>query len=179
MTDVFEVLGADHLEVKRILAELVGGAGPHDGELAQQLVIEESKHEAAEEMHFWPAVRDKVPGGDQFAETALEQERDGKKVLDALRKAIPGEPEFATLVEAFSHDGEAHIDFEESRVWPALREALSSEEAVELGEKIRSAKDSGPTRPHPEGPDKPAGLKSVGVAAAAVDKARDALTGRG
>ncbi len=28
--------------------------------MVQQLVIEESKHEALEEMYFWPAVRDKV-----------------------------------------------------------------------------------------------------------------------
>ncbi len=178
MTDVFEVLGADHAEVKGILAALEG-AGAHAGELAEQLVIEESKHEAAEEMHFWPAVREHVPGGDQFAETALAQEREGKKLLDKLRKATPGDPGFSELVHKFSEEGLAHIEFEEARVWPALRAALTPEEAAELGKKIESAKESAPTRPHPEGPDKAGGLKSVGLAAAAVDKARDKLTGRG
>lgn len=178
MSDVFSVLGEDHLEVKRILAGLATG-GVGEGELAERLVIEESKHEAAEEMHFWPAVREKVPGGDQLADAALAQEKEGKEVLDELRKATPGDAEFRRLVAKFTEAGQAHIAFEETQVWPSLRTALSPKEAVELGEQIQSAKESAPTRPHPGGPDTPGGLKSAGMAAAAMDKVRDKVTNRG
>lgn len=178
MSDVFTVLGRDHLEVKGMLGELASG-GADAGKVAERLVIEESKHEAVEEMHFWPKVREKVPGGDQLADTALKQEQEGKEVLDQLRKAEPGDPEFARLVSTFAGAGEAHISYEETQVWPALRAVLSTEEALELGKQIESAKDKAPTRPHPGGPDSASGQKTVGAAAAAMDKVRDAVSDRG
>jgi hypothetical protein len=62
MPTVFEVLGGDHLEVKRMLAELESGptalTGASDSQLGlrkkmvEELIIEESKHEALEEMYF-------------------------------------------------------------------------------------------------------------------------------
>jgi hypothetical protein len=66
MADVFTVLSQDHQEVKGMLAELEKGptraTGASEDQLAlrkkmtEQLIIEESKHEALEEMYFWPAV---------------------------------------------------------------------------------------------------------------------------
>ena len=65
------VLAADHAEVKALLAELEHGpdepAGTdQDGldlrkRMTQALVIEASRHEALEEMFFWPAVREHHP----------------------------------------------------------------------------------------------------------------------
>ncbi|MHB1582801.1 MAG: hemerythrin domain-containing protein [Acidimicrobiales bacterium] len=178
MTDAFEMLAADHQEVKRVLAQFESGAGD-PAQLAETLVVEESKHEAVEEMYFWPSVREKVPGGDRLAETALGQEREGKEVLEALRKAEPGQPEFMAAIATFIKAGRAHIAFEEEQVWPELRRALSAGESAELGEKLEKAKTTSPTRPHPGGPDSPGGLKTAGVAAAATDKLRDAVSRRG
>lgn len=178
MADVFQVLEADHQEVKLILTELGTGSGDL-GKLAERLVMEESKHEAAEEMYFWPTVREKLPNGNELADAALRQEQEGKEVLDALRKAAPGDADFLRLVDTFTAAGQEHIAFEEQQVWPALRLVLTPQEAEELGSKVESAKQMGPTRPHPDGPDSPGGLKSVGVAAAAMDRARDAVSRRG
>jgi hypothetical protein len=49
----------------------------------------------------------------------------------------------------------------------------------ELGEKVRSAKKTAPTRPHPGAPDTPAALKILAPGAGLVDRARDLVTGRG
>ena len=96
MQSVFEILSRDHLEVKRMLAELetgptvaTGASATHLGlrkKMVEELIIEESKHEAAEEMYFWPAVREHLPNGDQLAETATSQEQEAKKVLNRLDK---------------------------------------------------------------------------------------------
>jgi hemerythrin superfamily protein len=181
MSDVFEILKQDHTEVQEMLAKLTA-TGPQGAEhvaLAERLVIEESKHEAAEEMHFWPSVRQHVPDGDALADRAILQEREGKEMLDALRKTAPEDRRFEELIVTFAKAGRAHIAFEEEQVWPKLRQALSPSEQAELGNKIGSAKDSGPTRPHPYAPDSPGALKTAGVATALADKARDAATGRG
>jgi hemerythrin superfamily protein len=179
MADVFEVLKADHEEVESMLARLESGQGSDRGQLAEQLIMEESKHEAAEEMYFWPSVRERVERGDELADTAINQENEAKGVLDSLRRAEAGSSEFEELLTTFSKAGREHIAFEEEQVWPLLRQALSREEADNLGANIAKAKEMGPTRPHPHGPDGAAGLKTVGTATAMVDKARDAVTGRG
>jgi hemerythrin-like domain-containing protein len=189
MADAFEILAHDHAEVRQMLTQLELGAvrqGVADAEqltqrkkLAEQLIIEESRHEAVEEMYFWPAVREHLPTGDELADTAIEQEDEGKEVLDKLGKLDAGDPEFEKLLAEFTRAGREHIDYEETRVWPELRAALSAEQSQEIGSKMAAAKETAPTRPHPRTPSSPGMLKATGPVAAAADKARDAITHRG
>jgi hemerythrin-like domain-containing protein len=188
MPSVFDVLGRDHREVKRMLSELEKGptaaTGASENDLAlrkkmvEQLVIEESKHEAVEEMYFWPAVRD-LPDGERLASTATQQEQEGKEILDRLDKLDASETEFEQLVSAFIAAGRTHIDYEESEVWPLLRTTLTAQQADYLGERLQTAKKTAPTRPHPHTPPSPGVLKTGGPAVAAADRLRDAATGRG
>lgn len=188
MSDVFTVLGADHAKVKEMVKEFQSLIGPANepterlaeqgGALADKLITAESQHEAAEEQYFWPAVREKVAGGQELAKTALEQETAAKKLLATLDGMAPTDGPFIGLITEFITAGEAHIAFEEDQVWPKLRAVLSAEEARELGEKVAAAEKAGPTRPHPMTPPNPAVLKTAGVAAAATDKVRDALSDR-
>jgi Hemerythrin HHE cation binding domain len=189
MADVFTVLAQDHQDVKGMLAELEKGptraSGATDDQLAlrkkmtEQLIIEESRHEALEEMYFWPAVRQHLESGSTLADEAIGQEQDAKQMLASLDKLGPGDAEFEQLLGKFITDAREHIEFEESQVWPLMRTALPAETSAELGEKIAEGKKTAPTRPHPHTPPSPGALKTAGPVAAAADKARDALTGRG
>lgn len=191
MADVFEVLGADHAQVKDMLLALQESQDyVPDGrtgetvqaarqEVAQLLIIDSSRHEAAEEKYFWPAVRERLADGNQLADEAIAQETEAKNLLARLDKVTSGDEEFTALIAGFIPAARAHIAFEESQVWPSLRAALSAAEAAELGEKIRKAEDKGPTRPHPRTPASPALLKTAGPVVAVLDKLRDAMTGRG
>jgi hemerythrin superfamily protein len=189
MPTVFEVLSRDHEEVKQMLSEFekgptaANGASPDElalrKKMAETLVIEESKHEAVEEMYFWPAVRDRLPDGGRLADEATGQEQQAKQVLDRLDRTGADDPEFEKLLSRFITAGREHIAFEEARVWPGLRSALTSTEAEELGEKLEQAKETAPTRPHPGTPPLPGVLKSIGPVVAVADKARDTVIGRG
>lgn len=189
MPNVFDVLHKDHEEVKRALTELERGpttaSGANEDQLklrekmVEQLIIEESKHEAVEEEYFWPMVRERVPDGDRLADEAVEQEQKAKHVLNDLIGVKADHPRFEELLGAFTADGREHIAFEETRVWPHLEKALTAEEAEELGTKLQEGKKMAPTRPHPHTPPKPGILKTAGPAVAAADRARDAVTGRG
>ena len=189
MADVFQVLSQDHEEVKQILADLERGPTEATGatepqlaerkKLTERLVIEESKHEAVEEEYFWPVVRDMLPDGGRLADEATRQEQEGKVVLDKLDKLDASDSEFEGQLARFIAAGRGHMAYEETRVWPGLRGVLSAADANELGEKLVKGKDIAPTRPHPDIPPRPGILKAVGIAAAAADKLRDAVTGRG
>lgn len=189
MSDVFQVLQQDHDEVKAMLAQLEEGPRASAGATAEQLafrksavdkvIIEESKHEAAEQMYFWPAVKGLGPDGQRVAEAGLEQEAEADPVLADLDKLQPDDEGFEGRLAAFTAAARAHIAYEEARAWPLLRASISADEAQALGEQITRAKKLAPTRPHPHVPPQPGALKSAGPVAGVADRMRDAVTGRG
>jgi len=70
----------------------------------EQLIIEESRHEALEEMYFWPAVRDRLESGDTLADEATGQEQDAKAGAGpAWTKLGPDDGEFEQLLGKFHH----------------------------------------------------------------------------
>lgn len=188
MTDVFEVLSTDHADVKGMLTVLQESLG-HDQasnavqaarqDVADYLVMDSSRHEAAEEQYFWPTVRDRVSDGPSLADKAISQEQRAKEILARLDKCSSRDEEFDRLLAEYIPAARQHIAFEETRVWPSLRQVLSPAEAQDLGEKIQAAEDKGPTRPHPHTPPSPGMLKTTGPAVAVIDRLRDAISGRG
>jgi hemerythrin-like domain-containing protein len=188
MTDVFEILGGDHAVLERMLDALERSPDNSTGAteavvaarkaVAEQMIIDSSAHEAAEEHYLWPVVRERLSGGGALADQAIEQETEAKQILNELGKLAGPEHEFDALVDTFIPAFRAHVEFEETRVWPGLRKVLSADESQELGKKITKAKEHGPTRPHPRTPPTPAVLSTLGPAVAVVDRIRDAVTGR-
>jgi len=157
MPDVFEVLGKDHAEVKELLTELgkrhPGGRRANRAELSErkdmvsELIAEEFRHEAIEEMYFWPVVRDKLPDGDELADAAVVQENEVKKVLAKLGPLEAGSPEFEKLLSEFASSGPEHISFEERQVWPKLRRVLSREEARQIGRQLQEGRKTALAEP--------------------------------
>jgi hypothetical protein len=181
------LLRQDHVEVLAMMDELEsrrpGAVGAENlaerKALVTDLVMAESRHEAVEETHFWPAVRKALPDGDELADHAIEQETKAKQVLDRLDRLDADDPEFEDLLARLLVDGRAHIRYEQEEVWPKLDAALDAAAMHELGEKMAEAKKTAPTRPHPHTPPNEGVLKTAGPAVAAVDRMRDAATGRG
>jgi Hemerythrin HHE cation binding domain len=189
MPDVFEVLRKDHDEVKAMLTELENGPKATSGataeqlahrkRLVEQLIIEEVKHESAEQQHFWPALRGLGPEGDRVAEEAVGQESEGERVMAELEDLNLDNRRFEELLAGFTSDARAHIAFEEAHAWPLLRASLSVNEASTLGDRITRAKKMAPTRPHPHTPASEGAQKAAGPLAGVADRLRDAVTGRG
>jgi hemerythrin-like domain-containing protein len=155
MADAFSVLRRDHEKVERALAALEdgpnAGSGADQGELlarrrlTQQLIIDEAGHEAIEEQYFWPVVRDRMPGGGELADEAVGQEQDARQVLDQLDKLEAWDDGFEKLLREFISAARDHVAFEETKVWPGLREALTTEEISDLAAQLTKAKE------HPRG----------------------------
>lgn len=187
--DAITLLREDHVKVLAMLDQLERAPGdgrsvtPQDSaarkKLVTELVMAESAHEAMEEQYFWPSVQHWLEEGRDLAAPALEQEQAAKQVLQKLDKLEAGDPKFEDLVSRIIADGRAHIAYEEREIWPVVQQRMARSELDELGEKMATAKKVAPSRPHPHTPPKPGVLKTAGVAAAAVDKMRDTVTGRG
>lgn len=182
--DALTFLREDHKSVLGML-EVLDGAPSGEGAqrsglktMVTNLVIAESPHEAIEEQYFWPAVREALENGDELADRAVEQEQEGKQLLQILEDGAPGDPEYQRALQKFVALGREHIAFEQDVVWPKFEAAVSRERLGELGEKLERAKKIAPTRPHPGTPPSAGVLKTVGMVSATLDHVRDAATGR-
>ncbi len=186
--DAITVLGRQHNQVRYLLKELqalpshtTGGSAEHISErksIADMITVRLSEHETIEEEHFWPAVRANLPDGDELADTALQQEQEGKDSLTELGRLDPDSRDFDEHVEQFVLQVRKHVAFEE-QVFLKMREAMSGDDLAGLGERLLSARKRAPTRPHRRAPKKPGtAVKAAAAGAAAMDKARDAAGDR-
>lgn len=147
--DVISVLGWEHNQVKYLQKQLETIPGGKDGGTTEQqrqrasivdmIRIRLSKHEATEEQHFWPAVRKALPDGDQLADTALEQEQEGKDLLHALEGMAGTEEKFDELVEQLVKALRKHVAFEDL-VFLKVDDAMSDRQRAALGRKIRKGR---------------------------------------
>jgi hemerythrin-like domain-containing protein len=182
--DALTFLRQDHksvLGMLEVLDEAPTGSGAEISGLATMvtnLVIAESQHEAIEEQFFWPAVRDALEDGDALADVAIEQEQDGKRLLQRLADGKPGEADYHEALQHFVKAGREHIAYEQDVVFPRFKAAVSQERLEKLGEKLERAKRIAPTLPHPDTPPNPLVLKTMGKVTAIADHVRDAFTGR-
>lgn len=176
--DIFALVHCDHVEIDGLLVRLERPPGEAKFDpagrkyLLDRLVSVASRHEAAEELTFWPEVRRRLEGGDELADRALEAERDAKAVLDLLR-VIRSEEDLVDECARLHLLVREHAAFEEQVVFPKMQARTTRVWSSLAGVRFRAARRTGPTRPHPRGPDRPGGLLTIGLSAALLDHLRD------
>ena len=186
--DGISLLRDDHREVVELFQriEAIPSDAPSESDqmkqrraLFEQVSTELSRHAIAEEELLYPLVRVKIPNGNELADHALEEHQQVKETLARLEKMsldnLDFEGEFRTLVTTITD----HVDDEEAELFPLLQAHLDDETILNLGKQLAAAKALAPTRPHPNAPNQPPFNVLAGAGAAVVDRARDAITGRG
>ncbi|MBT2453354.1 hemerythrin domain-containing protein [Streptomyces sp. ISL-86] len=179
--DVIAELTTDHQEVedffKNIQALPVGD--PRRKHYADKATIELVRHSVAEEAYLYPAVREHLPEGDALADKELEDHAAAEQIMKDLEGCDADDPRFNELINKLMTDIRAHVTDEETNLFPRLRAMCSAETLAELGDKVRTAKKTAPTRPHPSAPDKPPANKLLAPGVGLVDRLRDMMSGRG
>ncbi|WP_081236289.1 hemerythrin domain-containing protein [Streptomyces viridosporus] len=179
--NVIEELTADHREVDALFEEIQALPTGDDGqrEVADRLTIALVRHTVAEEAHLYPAVRRYVDDGDDMADKELADHAEIERTLKELEGCAPGDDRFGALVTRLKQSVTAHVRDEEDRLFPLLAESCPAGLLDGLGDEVRSAKRTAPTRAHPAAPDTPPGDRTLAPGAGMVDRVRDLLTGRG
>lgn len=187
-TDICHVLTRQHDKVTAMMEQLKTIPGVKNGgnevhhsrreSIVDMMTVELSKHETAEQEHFWPKIRELFGNGEELVEHAVQQEQEGKDSLVALGKTSPDNEHFDELTIELEKRLRLHVAFED-KVLLSLPDVMPEDERRELGEKILSAEKHAPTRPHPHAPKKPgAAVKAAAASAAPLDKARDKMGDR-
>jgi hemerythrin superfamily protein len=171
--DIIALLSEDHQLVEQRFAEAREAGEDTEGERFWKLADLLVRHEVAEEMVVYPALR-AAPDGDAIADARIAEQSGAEHKLAELEELRPGTAEFRSELTSLQKSVLEHAELETSSVFPLLRETLSSEELVALGQRYLAAKSSAPNHPHPAAPDTPPGNKILGPVAALFDRIRDA-----
>lgn len=179
--NVIQELTTDHREVEEIFGriEALPPGSQERKDLCDQATIELVRHSVAEEAYLYPAVREHVAGGDALADKELEDHAEAEQIMKDLEGCQADDPRFDSLMAQLMSEIRSHVTDEEQNLFPRLEAACPPDALMDLGDKIRRAKKTAPTRPHPSAPDKPPANKLLAPGAGLVDRMRDALTGRG
>jgi hemerythrin superfamily protein len=181
--DVVSILTTDHREVEQMFAELekLRGTGDHDRirEVTEKVITELVRHSVAEEAYLYPATRTLIPGGDALADQEIAEHAEAEQVMKDLERTDTTDARFDELLTRLMTDIRAHIQEEESQLFPQLVHHADAAKLRELGSKITAIKKIAPTRPHPSAPDAPPANKLLAPGAGLVDRIRDAISGRG
>ncbi|MGW7350429.1 hemerythrin domain-containing protein [Streptomyces sp. NPDC054784] len=178
---VVDELMTDHREVEEIFGriEALPPGDERRKEYVHEATIELMRHSVAEEQHLYPAVREHVTGGADLADREIDDHATAERLMKDLEALDADAPGFDAAVGKLMREVRAHIADEERNLFPRLEGAVSGAYLDELGEKVRRAKKTAPTRPHPSAPSTPPANKLLAPGAGLVDRARDVLTGRG
>src|SRR5690606_37544996 len=179
--NVIDELVTDHREVEELFGKIEALPPRHkDRKLyADQATIELVRHSVAEAAYLYPAERAHVANGDALADRELQDHPEAEQMMKDLEGCDAGDAEFDRLIGMRMTENRARLADQEQTLFPLLRAACGPEGLDRLGDKIRQAKKTAPTRPHPAAPDRPAAIKLLAPGAGLVDRLRDALSGRG
>ena len=116
----------------------------HDNEepLARTICDALSEHAAVEESALYPALRRDVRGGDELADTAVDEHA----VIKALVARIVDSPpdSIFDLMTELRRDVDAHVRVEETELFVRMRE--SGVDAERLGDDLARAESQQPSR---------------------------------
>jgi iron-sulfur cluster repair protein YtfE (RIC family) len=147
--------------------------------VVERIVKELSIHAAIEENELYPVIREHVPGGEAHVSESLQEHQEAKEALAELDRIDGEDPNLDRTVTTLIADVRHHVREEESEMLPKLRRSLDRKALRDLGDALRRAKRTAPTRPHPHAPDQPPASTIAGTMAGVVDRVRDAAAGRG
>jgi hemerythrin superfamily protein len=139
MSDVVELILADHVELKTIFEKLRAGDAGARGLLVPLAASMLIAHSRAEESEVYPVVRDEANDAEDV-EHSQEEHAGAELLLEALYDLDPASAKFPSalteLVEAVHH----HMEEEEQKVLPAMRSGLSAARREELGDAFLAAR---------------------------------------
>lgn len=176
--DVVEFLIAQHEQIKTLFAQVTARTGSEREEAFVELRRLLAVHEAAEEEVVHPRAKHELDDT-SVVDARLHEEHEAKKVLAELEKLDIESTEFETKFRAFEADVIAHAESEEHQEFAKLKSELDDEQLTRMRKAVALAEKTAPTRPHPTAGESAVTNMMAGPFAAMLDRARDAISGKG
>lgn len=177
-TDVVDFLVSQHEQIKAMFADTLAASGEAREEAFVELRRLLAVHETAEEEIVHPRAKRKIANGTTVVDKRLHEEHEAKTVLQRLEKLDVDSEEFTRELTKLRDAVIDHAEHEEHDEFAKLGEELSADELERMGRAAQLAEAIAPTRPHAGVESQVANL-AAGPFAAMLDRARDAIVGKG
>lgn len=177
-TDVVDFLVSQHEQIKTLFAETLSANGKDRERAFVQLRRLLAVHETVEEEIVHPRAKRKIANGEVVVDKRLGEEHEAKTKLQQLEKLDVDSPEFTRVLTELRDAVLDHAEHEETDEFSRLAGELSRDELEKMGRAAKLAEAIAPTRPHPGVESQLANLVA-GPFAAMLDRARDAIVGKG
>lgn len=177
-SDVVDFLVSQHEQIKAMFAETLAASGKAREKAFIELRRMLAVHETAEEEIVHPRAKRKISNGTAVVGKRLQEEHEAKTVLQKLEKLDVASEEFTRELTKLRDAVVKHAEHEEHDEFVKLGEELSGEELERMGRAAKLAEAIAPTRPHAGVESQVANL-AAGPFAAMLDRARDAIIGKG
>ena len=137
------ILENDHEVIKRLVGELPSASGAQRKQVVEQLVGVLTIHNATEENLVYPALN-KVAGGKLESQHLYHETSEADLLLFELDSMLKDgdDSEFATKARKFQKAVLAHIDEEENKAFPRLRENSDAKSAELLVNSVKMFRKS-------------------------------------
>ena len=146
-------------------------------EIVDRIIEELSVHAAIEEQVFYPMARSRVSKTEDIALESLEEHHIVKWVLSELEGLDPRDERFDAKVTVLIENVRHHVEEEQTKFFPMVRDGMGQAELVELGEALARAKKTAPTHPHPRSSDVPPANSPISAIVGVIDRVGDNLSG--
>jgi hypothetical protein len=132
--NVVDLIMNDHREVEKLFARLEKEPDQRAG-LLPVLTTLLTAHSRAEEAEVYPVAREEADEADEV-EHSQEEHLEAEQLLADLATTDPASPGFETALAKAKEAIEHHVEEEEAKVLPGLRERLPEKRLLELGERF-------------------------------------------
>lgn len=138
-TDILSLIEADHRKVEDLFSEMEMAEGKKAQTCFEQIYRELTLHAKAEELVFYPALRE-FEETEEYIEEAEEEHNSVKILLEEMKSLKLNHSEFQTKLVHLQESVTHHVEEEEEEVFAAVREAFDEQQLQDLGEEFQSAK---------------------------------------
>ncbi len=137
---ILALIEADHRKVDQLFEEISSTKGAKKiQECFNQIYKELTLHAEAEELVFYPAMRE-YDETEDYIEEAEEEHDEAKVLLEEMKSLKPGDDEFQSKLQELIAAVKHHVEEEENEIFPAVREVMEDEELQQLAEEFQQSK---------------------------------------
>ncbi|MBD2165723.1 hemerythrin domain-containing protein [Calothrix membranacea FACHB-236] len=137
--NIQDVIRSDHAKVNTLFTELLQSNNPQKiQEYFGQIYKDLTAHAEAEEEVVYPRVRAFYGEGD--TQELYDEQAEMKRVLEEIKAISPSSDQFKDKVRQLMNDVGDHIRQEESTMFAAIRNNLSSEQTEQWATEFKAAK---------------------------------------
>ena len=176
--DIIEHLTDEHRKVDAMwerLQQLHAASSPEAADVARTIVKELTSHDAIELQLLYPALG-RVAGASDLADHGKDEHTEIRRLLADVDGKDPLQAEVWTTFDTLIRKVKAHVEEEETVMFPKLRASMDQQQLLDLGKASEAAEFLAPTHPHRATPSGGLGATVVGSVAGVADKVRDAIT---